>query len=174
MSTPEQVVRMVVARVLREILSSADEADRETARRTWVVGDRLGATLGGRVAGHAQLRKGTTRAVVSDAEAFEAWVSENCPSEIEFLSSVRVRPSYQAAVLAAAKKTGVAVTAAGEEIPGITVTEGEPTVAVTLAEDAAELVAAAWQSGELWELLGDLLPALEPAPGTELPQGGEG
>lgn len=33
MSTPEQVVRMVVARVLREILSSADEADRETARR---------------------------------------------------------------------------------------------------------------------------------------------
>lgn len=173
MSTNDQAVRMIVARVLREILAAADEADRAVARETWTVGDRLGATLGGTVAGHAQLRKGTTRAVVSDAEAFQAWVEQVHPGEIEFISSVRVRPAYQASVLAAAKKLGDAVAAGGEEIPGITVVEGDPTVAVTLADGAVDLVAAAWQSGELWELIGDLLPALEPAPGAEL-SGDEG
>lgn len=164
MTREEMTLRMIVVRVLKDILAEADNGDREDARTTWTVGDRLGATLGGQVAGHAQLRKATTRATIGDAGAFEAWVSANRPSEIEFLSSVRVRPAYQAAVLAAAKKTGVAVTADGEEIPGVTVAEGEPTLAVLPADNAAELVAAAWQSGELWELLGNLLPVLEAAP----------
>lgn len=161
----DQALRLVVARILRDLLDQADQDARADVRTTWMVGDRKGAALAGRPAGHAQLKKGTTRAVVTDPAAFEAWVSATRPDEVEQITTTRVRPAYQAAVLAGAKKAGAAVTADGEEIPGVSVTTGEPTVAVSVAEDAAELLAEAWQSGELWELLGGLLPALEPAKG---------
>ena len=163
MTREEQTLRMIVARVLTEVLAEADKSDREAARSTWTVGDRLGGELGGKVVGAAQLKRGAVRAQVGDREAFEQWVMANRPTEVEFISSVRVRPAYQSAVLAAAKKVGVAVTSDGEEIPGVTVSEGEPSVAVTLADDAVSMVAAAWESGELWHLLGELLPAGQPA-----------
>lgn len=158
-------LRLVVAAILADLLDQADKDTRADVRTTWMVGDRKGAALAGRPAGHAQLKKGATYAKVTDPAAFEAWVSSNRPDEVEQIAATRVRPAYQAALLAAAKKAGAAVTPDGEEIPGVTITTGEPTVAVSVAEDAAELLAEAWQSGELWELLGGLLPALEPAKG---------
>ncbi|MEV0968477.1 hypothetical protein [Microtetraspora glauca] len=166
MTPKEQALRLVVIRVLKDILGAADDTDRAGVRTDWTVGDRLTATLAAEPVGAVQLRKGTIRPQVTDAGAFEAWVMANRPDEWETVTTTvtRVRPAYVTAVLAAAKKTGVAVTKDGEEIPGITVAAGDPTVAVTLTEDAAELVAEAWQSGELWEIVGSLLPALEAAP----------
>lgn len=163
----DQALRLIVAAILADLLDQADQDTRADVRTTWMVGDRKGAALAGRPAGHAQLKKGATYAKVTDPAAFEAWVMFNRPDEVEHIKTTRVRPAYQAALLAAAKKAGAAVTADGEEIPGVTVTAGEPTVAVSVAEDAAVLLAAAWQSGELWELLGGLLPALEPAKGDD-------
>lgn len=164
MTREELAVRLVVTRVLKEILAAADSEDRKAAA-AWAPGDRLGAVLCGEVAGHTQVRNGAVKAAVTDPEAFKAWVSQNRPGEIEFLSSVRVRPAYQSAILTAAKRDGVAVSTDGEEIPGVTVTQGEPTLTVTLTEDASALVAKAWQSGELWEIVGSVLTALEPARG---------
>ncbi len=161
MNSDQTVLRLIVARVLSGLLGSSDEAIRAAVRDSWMVGDRIGATLAGRPAGHVQLRKGTVRATVTDPAAFEAWADSR--GEVEHIKTTRVRPAYQSAVLAAAKKAGAAVTAEGEEIPGITVAVGDPTVAVLLADGAERLVAEAWQTGELWELIGGLLPALERA-----------
>ncbi|MEU8271584.1 hypothetical protein AB0B89_31040 [Sphaerisporangium sp. NPDC049002] len=163
MTRDEQAVRLIVSAVLADILAKADRADRDQVRTTWVVGDRLNGVVADHPAGAIQVKKGAVRATVTDQAAFAEWVKTHRADELETVRTTRVRPAYVSAVLTAAKKTGTAVTADGEEIPGITVVAGEPTVAVTLADDAADLVSAAWQSGELWELIGGLLPALEPA-----------
>ncbi|WP_431897833.1 hypothetical protein [Nonomuraea sp. bgisy101] len=162
MTREEQALRLVITRVLKDVLKDSDDSDRAAVREGWVTGDRLAGALGKRAVGHVQLRKGTTQATVTDQTAFEAWVVANRPEEWETVTTTvtRVRPAYLNAILTVAKKAGVAVTADGEEIPGVTVSAGEPTVAVTLSADAAELVASAWQSGELWELIGGLLPEL--------------
>lgn len=135
-----------------------------------MIGDRLAGAINRQAVGHVQLKNGTTQATVTDPKAFEGWVTTHKPDEWETVTTTvtRVRPAYLSAVLGAAKKTGLAVTSDGEEIPGITVATGDPTVAVTLAEDAEALVRAAWESGELWELLGGLLPALDSPPVAEI------
>lgn len=163
MTIDDQVLRLIIARVLKDLLAATDQEVRADVRASWMVGDRLNGAIADCPVGAVQLRKGTRGATVADLSAFEAWVVEHRPEEWETVTTRRVRPAYVSAVLTAAKKTGTAVTADGEEIPGITIAAGEPTVAVTLADNAAELVAAAWQSGELWELIGGLLPALERA-----------
>lgn len=168
----EQAIRLIIARVLGDLINTASTAERAAVTSGWLVGDRIGAALHGRPAGAVQLRKGSTRATVSDPQALEAWVAVHHPDGIETVTTTRVRPAYQTALLAAAKQAGAAVTPAGEELPGVTVTTGDPTVAVTLAEDAAELVAAAWETGELWELLGGLLPVERPA-AVPAPEGSE-
>lgn len=165
MTPKEQALRLVVVRVLKDLLKAADDGDRAQVRTDWSTGERLAGVIGGETVGYVQLKHGPAGAAVTDRAAFEAWVTTHRPDEWETVTTTvtRIRPAYESAVLAAAKKAGLAVTAAGEEIPGVTVAVGEPQVAVTLADGAAELVAAGWQSGELWEIVGSLLPALEPA-----------
>lgn len=163
--TTDPVLRLLVARVLADLLGQADADARSDVRTSWMVGDRKGAVLSGSPVGSVQLRKGARRAVVTDPAAFEAWAYAQHADNVELIQTTRVRPAYQAAILAAAKATGAAVTGDGEEIPGVAVTETEPTVAVTLADHARTALAEAWASGELWEIVGSLLPALEPAGG---------
>lgn len=162
MTPHEQALRLVIIRVLKDLLKSADDVDREAVDGSWIPGDRLAGALERKPVGWVQLKNGAVNASVTDARAFESWVKTTRTDEWETVTVTRVRPAFQAAVIAAAKKVGKAVTADGEEIPGITVADGDPTVAVTLADNATELVAKAWQSGELWELLGELMPTLEP------------
>jgi hypothetical protein len=159
----DQVIRLIVSRVLSDLLDRADGDLRSDVRTTWLVGDRKGAALAGRPAGAVQLKKSSRRAIVTDAAAFEAWAADR--GELESVTVSRVRPAFEAAVVKVAKEKGAAVTSDGEEIPGIVVVDGEPTVAVTLSDDAEELVRKAWESGELWEIVGSLLPALEAAGG---------
>lgn len=162
MSREQQGARLVLARVLGERLTAADRDGRIAVRDGWHVGDRLTATIAGRPAGTVTVKRPPVSASVSDSTALTEWVATTHPTEIEEVTVRRVKPAYLSALLAAAKKTGVAVSSAGEVIPGITVTVGDPSVAVTLEDGAAELVAEAWRSGELAELIGGLLPALEP------------
>lgn len=162
MTPHEQALRLVIIRVLKDLLKGADDTDRQAVDGSWIPGDRLAGALERKPVGWVQLKNGAVNASVTDAKAFETWVAANRPEEWEKVTATRVRPAYLAAVITAAKKVGKAVTADGEEIPGITVADGDPTVAVTLADNATELVSRAWQSGELWELLGELLPTLEP------------
>lgn len=170
MTGKEQALRLTALRVLKDLLKEADDADREAVAAEWIVGDRLAGAIGRKPVGHVQLKNGAVGAAVDNKAAFEAWVKENRPDEMETVVTTvtRVRPAYQSAVLTAAKQKGVAVTAEGMEIPGITVETADPVVAVTLADDALEVVRAAWESGELWELLGGLLPALAATPVVEV------
>ncbi|WP_157251073.1 hypothetical protein [Nonomuraea typhae] len=169
MSPKEQALRLAVVRVLKDLLAAADAGDREQVAAEWLPGDRLGGAINRQAVGHVQLKNGTKTASVTDPKAFENWVTLNRPEEWETITTTRVRPAYLSAVLDAAKKTGDAVTSDGEPIPGITVKTGDPTVAVTLANDAHQVVRQAWESGELWELIGSVLPALDPTPGPAEP-----
>ncbi|MEO3856112.1 hypothetical protein [Acrocarpospora sp. B8E8] len=164
----EQAVKLIVAKVLVELIQASDKTVRGDVAKGWVVDDRINGMVGGASGGTVQVKRGAKRAAITDAGAFEEWVQENRPDEWETVIPkpfTRVRPAFVTAVLDVAKKEGVAVTPQGEEIPGVTVSQAGPQVAVSLADDAAELVADAWASGELWEIVGGLLPQLEAGPG---------
>ena len=94
------------------------------------------------------LRAGSTYARVTDPEKFMDWVCENRPSEI--VSPPRqssVRSSYRDSVLAQAKRDGIALSADGEVIPGVTVSEGEPTLMVKLRSGCGPALMEAIRNG---------------------------
>jgi len=158
----EQAIRLLIIRVLRDLLKDADNAEREQVCREWSIGDRIGAALGpgGEVAGHVLYKRGAVKAEISDPGAFHRWVEKNRPEEIETIT--RVRPAFAKAVLTRAQRLGTPVTEDGEEIPGVSVLAKDPQVTVIPTEDAEELVRQAWQSGQLQAIVADLLrPALE-------------
>lgn len=162
MTRENTALRMTVLRVLVDELGKVRTVENDTVKETWTVGDRLAGKLpSGDVIGFVTVKKGSVSPAVTDREKFAAWVAEAHPEEIETVVPdpiTRVRPAYEKRLLDAAKKAGVPVdTSTGEEIPGVTVRQGDPIPAVTLADDAVELVAKAWRSGQLAELVGSLL-----------------
>jgi hypothetical protein len=167
----DTALRLIVLKVLAEELAKAKAPVTETLRETWTVGDRNAGKLpDGKVVGSVTFKNGATGASVTDRAAFEEWVSQVHPEEWETITPApitRVRPAFEKRLTDVAKKEGEPVDpATGDTVPGITVRQGDPTPAVTLAKGAAELVAEAWRSGELSALVGDLLrPAIE-APTT--------
>lgn len=66
MNSRGQAVRLVVARVLKDMLAAADNSERDAVREAWTVGDRIGAPLGGLVAGHVLFKRGSTKVTVTD------------------------------------------------------------------------------------------------------------
>jgi hypothetical protein len=156
---------------LTEKLGAAKASAAGALTETWRPGDRnAGALPSGAVIASVTYAKGRTSARVSDRETFEAWVKENHPTEIETVTTTRVSPAYEALLTSAAKQFGVAIDATtGEEVPGITVGQGEPYAIVKLSDDAESLITQAWQDGELTELLGGILrPQIEAIPASEL------
>lgn len=108
-------------------------------------------------------------AVVTDSEAFLAWVRENAKSEIVRRVEVvtGVRPAYRAALLAQMtavgrpeicdKETGVIDTVPGVQVKA-TRARGH---SVRFSETGKEAIAAAWQAGHLTAVV---LPELPPEP----------
>lgn len=133
-------------------------------RDSWHPGDRNTAALpGGRVVGAVTLAKGRAKAEIADEQVFEAWVAQVHPEQIETVT--RVKPDYVSRVKSAARQLGHTVDPeTGDAIAGLSVSTGDPYPFVKLTPDAAELVARAWRSGALAELLGALLPAIEVGP----------
>lgn len=170
----DTALRLIVLKVLGEELAKAKTPVTDVLRETWTVGDRTGGKLpSGQVVGSVTFKRGSVGASVSDRAAFEEWVAENHPEELETITYApvtRVRPAYEKRLTDEAKKAGEPVDpATGESVPGITVRTGDPTPAVTLAPGAADLVAEAWRSGALAELVGDLLRPAIPAAETTTP-----
>jgi hypothetical protein len=91
------------------------------------------------------------------------WVLENHPDAIQQVQVTQVDPDFTARMVAFARATGsTADPATGEEVPGLRVRDGDPYPMTKLEDNAAELVAEAWQSGELSELIASLVrPAVE-------------
>jgi hypothetical protein len=151
--------QMAVLKVLLQQLSDAKKAADCEIRDGWTPGDRNSAKLSdGTVVASVTLANGRTNANVTDQPTYMGWVRKTHPDQIEEVKTVRVRPEFTDRLLSAAKKLGVAVDAeTGEQVPGITVSSGDPHPMVKLADDAPALVAAAWQKGQLAELMGALL-----------------
>ena len=160
MSPAELALRFALLKVLTEELKTAKAVTDCEVRDEWRPSDRLTATIpGGPDIGTVTLANGATRAAVGDTEAYEAWVRKAHPEQIETVpATTRINPEFTARITSAAKKLGIAVDAeTGEEVPGIVVLTGEPYPMVKLAEDARDVVASAWQKGQLTELMGSLL-----------------
>lgn len=150
-------------------------------------GSRMPVMFGGRHAGWASMPKGSVSASVADEKELLAWAEKNYPDRVETVTEVavdddliaflaehyptalqesrRVRPSWVGDICAALKDPGHYITVTGEkltEVPGIEVRENDPAPRVNLEPGAADIIAAAWRSGDI--PVADLLA---------LPAGGE-
>lgn len=149
--------RLAVLRVLLAELTTARKAMECELSDLWHPGDRNTASLpDGTAIAAVSLTKGRAEARITDEAAYRAWVEKTHPEEIETIT--RINPEFTDRLKAAARKLGTPVDAAtGEIVPGLSVGQGDPYPSVRLADDAAALVTAAWQKGQLTELLGGLL-----------------
>ncbi|TDD54538.1 hypothetical protein E1286_04935 [Nonomuraea terrae] len=145
-----EVVLKVMTERLKQAKANADAEIRTTA----LPGDRTNAVLpDGTVAGSVGQAKGRTSARVTDREKFAAWVEETYPSEVETVTTTAVRPAFEKAVLDVCKKAGHPVDVNGFEVPGIEVGQGEPYTMTKVADGAEDAIAAAYQSGQLTQML---------------------
>lgn len=128
------LIRAAALEFLLEKITRAKTENNAKLRKALTPGDRRMAHLAdGTVVGSVTLARPAVSASVTDPAAFLAWVMENRPDEV--ISAVR--PSFQTAVLMAAKKAGVAVDPlTGEEIPGVSVADGTPSLRPSYNEDA--------------------------------------
>jgi len=157
----ELALKLAVHKVLANQLKGVrDELD-EQARQEMEPGDRVIAKLpSGEKVGSVTLTQGRVSARVVDKDAFTRWVAERFPAEVVQV----VRESFAKTVLDAVKRNGGWVDkATGElvQVPGVAVTEDDPYPSVRLTKDAPQLIAEAWQRGELAELVGGVLQPRE-------------
>ena len=161
MSTKHDLaLRLAVLKILVAELATAKKAADAEIRDTWRRGDRLTAALpNGKLVGAVTLAKGRATANITDPDAYETWVRTVHPEQIETVpATTRINPAFTDRLKAAARQLGVPVDAeTGEIVPGITVTDGDPYPLVKLVDDAAGMVAGAWRSGDLTELMSGLL-----------------
>ena len=131
------------------------------------VGERRAAKFGGRRAAWVSMPAPAVRATVKNEAALLAWARKYLPDEIETVE--RVRPSSARMLGELMKAHGGWADEDGVLIPvdGIEVSASDPSPRVELAEDAAALIAAAWQQGEID--LGEMLALPGAAPEADIP-----
>lgn len=139
----DAATRVAIVAALKSKVLEAYELARAEAGEQMDPGDRKAAQLGGGKLGHVTVATGSTRAKVTNDTALTKWVAEHHPDEIV----QSVRSSYVNKILDDAKHYGQAVdVTTGELIPGVDVRVGNPYVTVKLADDAAETIAAHWDT----------------------------
>lgn len=138
------------------------------------VGERHAVKFGGRRAAWVSMPAPAVRATVKNEAALLAWVRKHLPGEIETVE--RVRPSSARMLGELMKAHGGWADEDGVLIPvdGIEVSASDPSPRVELADDAADLIAAAWQRGEInlggmLALPGSVMEAGIPLPGPHRP-----
>lgn len=138
---PRDRVNLVTAvAVWRDTLKEADVGARSELLTEMATGDRLAAQYDGHVFGAASKVSGRLSPSVSDPDAFAAFVAEHYPTEV--VTKVVVRPAFQSAVLEASRKAGEPCTPDGRlDVPGVTVTQGDPYLVVKPTSDAGQVVA---------------------------------
>lgn len=165
MSKDETALTLALLKVLSTRIGAAKKAADKEITESWEVADRNAAVLprSGTKIGSVTLAKGKRSVDIVDQDAFMEWVLENHPDAIQQVQVTRVDPDFTQRMIAFARATGsTADPATGEEVPGVRVRDGEPYPMTKLEDDAAELVAEAWQSGELSDLIAGLVrPAVE-------------
>ena len=143
---------LVVLKVLGEQVKTGESAAKREAGAAALPGDRTTAALpDGTPVGTVGQAKGRTTARVTDREKFTAFVQETYPTEVEMVPTVRL--SFEKRLLDGCKANEAPVDANGHEVPGVEVGVGDPYTTVKLGVDAHKLVGAAYQSGQLAELM---------------------
>lgn len=149
-------------------------------------GTRLPAIFGGRQAGWVSMPKPSASAAVTDPGAFLAWTRKAAPGRVRedvtidqrqmddvlalvedhmpdaLIRTTVVDPAWQGDLLATLRDRGRYALADGEvitEVPGVTVSKGEPRPRVNLADDAGEVIEQAWRYGAIDMLAVLALPA---------------
>lgn len=146
--TREHVVtQLAVLKVIKDLVSAQYENTRKDTREHIKPGGREPAELpDGTRLGSVTMTEGRVTAKVTDDRALTAWAEKKAPSEI----TTTVRDGYKTKLLDRAKKDGGAFDPdTGEQIPGITVENGDPYPTFKPAAGAVEAVAAAWARGDL-------------------------
>jgi hypothetical protein len=110
-------------------------------------GDRVTIKTGDAVLGSATKAKGASSARVSDPTALLNWALVHHPDEV--VVEKRLRPALTARLLAQSKAAGVPTLDGVLDVPGVTVTVGEPKLQLRAADDAADTIERLWQAGEL-------------------------
>ncbi|GAA4221411.1 hypothetical protein FHR32_005074 [Streptosporangium album] len=154
------LVEVVLKAMTERLKAAKTNADAEI-RATALPGDRTNAVLpDGTVIGSVSQAKGRTSAAVTDRVAFTKWAQAEHPTEVELVPTVR--PAFERRVLDGCKANGVNVDANGHEVPGVEVGQGNPYSMTKVTGGAEDAIAAAYQSGELADVLERFArPALE-------------
>lgn len=152
MISDELALVKVVLKALTEQLDAAKgNADAEVAT-TARPGDRTNAVLpDGTVVGVVGFTKGRTTVQVTDRAAFTQWVRDEYPDEIDMVPTVR--PAFEKGVLEAIKVKGANVDRNGIEVPGVRLGQGSPYPTTKVEKGAEDAIAAAYQSGQLAEVM---------------------
>lgn len=136
----DEAARIAAIKIMKDHLTKLDRQSRDELAELMEPGDAISARLDGMKLGKVSMREGSLSASVTDPDEFLAWVKEERPDEIHVVESVR--EFHVKHCLERAKE--------GEIIPGITLRESAPTLALTgVAKDAYEHILAAVRSGVL-------------------------
>lgn len=164
MTTHDTALTFALLKVLSTRIGAVKKAADVEITSGWQVGDRNAAVLPNDMKiGSVTLAKGKRNVDITDGDAFMEWVLETHPDAIQQIQVTQVDPDFTARMIAFARATGsTADPATGEEVPGLRVRDGDPYPVTKLEDDAVELVAKAWQNGDLADLLATLVqPAVE-------------
>lgn len=164
MSKDETALTVALLKVLSGRIGTAKKTADTDITGGWEVSDRNAAVLpNGTKIGTVTLAKGKRNVDITDQDAFMEWVLETHPDAIQQVQVTQVDPDFTNRMISFARATGSTTDpATGEEVPGLRVRDGDPYPMTKLEDDAAELVAEAWQSGELAELIAALVqPTVE-------------
>jgi hypothetical protein len=121
----------------------------------------------GRKVGGVSLTEPKGGIVIADRSAFDAWVAETYPNEVEMVTTTRVKPEFEKALLAnAVVLSGGTILQGGEnvmspdgeEIPGAEYRAGGAPTTFSLRSVDREAIAEAFTRGELEHVVPLALP----------------
>ncbi|MFD0853368.1 hypothetical protein ACFQ07_14095, partial [Actinomadura adrarensis] len=141
-------LRLALVKVLTDRLKDVKAAAGCEVTDTWRPKDRATVVLPGSDAeiGTVTLSSGSTKARLSDEDAYRTWVEANYPEQIETVTTTRIKPEFTNRLLTFVQRSGkVRDPGTGQEVPGVVVETGDPHPMVKLVRDAPELFAQAWR-----------------------------
>lgn len=166
--TRDVVNTLALVTAIARRVTDADKTARTAALGALDVSERLKAKLpDGTIVGTVSVVNGSTKAVVANADELLDWVAANHATELETVTTTRIRPGYVTALLKQAEAHGEPVTRDGETVAGVAIRHGNPYVKVDQTPDQAELVAGAWLRREI------ALPVLGELPAGDTPTSSE-
>lgn len=133
-------LRTAVVNTLLGKVKEADKTARSDILNQLDPGDRLTANYKGQPIAAVAVARGKVVPSVSDADKLAKWVAEHYPTEVDHKPVVR--PAFLSAILSATREAGQPCAPDGTlDVPGISVSQGDPYVVVTPTSEAQAIVA---------------------------------